>query len=262
MSTTPSTAVTPSTTTTTQPPPSDIVIAAVGDMVCAPSSPFTSTTCRQLSVSNIINNDASVQHFLALGDLQYPNGELANFQTAYETSFGRFKAKTKPAPGNHEYNTPNATGYYTYFGALAGDPTKGYYSFDVGSTWHIVALNSNCTFVSCATGSTQEQWLRADLAASSRPCTIAYWHHPRYASSSRGDNTDVDPLWRAVADDGGEIVLAGHEHYYERFAPVNATGVADANGVRSSSWELGATAWAPSPPPTPTASCACAHSLS
>ena len=103
----------------------------------------------------------------------------------------------------------------------------------MGTTWHIVALNSNCSFVSCAVGSAQEQWLRADLAASTRPCTIAFWHHPRFASSSRGNVTEVDPLWRAVADDGGEIVLAGHEHYYERFAPMNAAGGADANGVRS-----------------------------
>jgi hypothetical protein len=220
-------------TTAPPPPPSGIVIAAVGDAVCTPSSPVTATTCRQLSVSNLIANDPAVQHFLALGDLQYENGELANFQTAYEASYGRFKSKTKPAPGNHEYNTANASGYYTYFGALAGDPTKGYYSFDVGTTWHVVALNSNCSFVSCAAGSAQEQWLRADLAASTRPCTIAYWHHPRFTSSSRGGATNVDPLWRAVVADGAEIVLAGHEHNYERFAPMNASGAADANGVRS-----------------------------
>jgi hypothetical protein len=202
-------------------------------MACAPSSAVTSTACRQLQISNIVNNDATVEQFLALGDLQYPNGELANFQTAYEASYGRFKAKTRPAPGNHEYNTAGATGYYTYFGSIAGDPTRGYYSFDVGTTWHLIALNSNCSFVSCATGSPQEQWLRADLAASTRPCTIAYWHHPRWTSSSRGDNTIVDPLWRALADDGAELVLAGHEHVYERFAPLGATGAADANGVRS-----------------------------
>jgi hypothetical protein len=215
------------------PPPTGIVLAAVGDMACAPSSAVTSTACRQLQISNIVNNDATVEQFLALGDLQYPNGELANFQTAYEASYGRFKAKTRPAPGNHEYNTAGATGYYTYFGSIAGDPTRGYYSFDVGTTWHLIALNSNCSFVSCATGSPQEQWLRADLAASTRPCTIAYWHHPRWTSSSRGDNTIVDPLWRALADDGAELVLAGHEHVYERFAPLGATGAADANGVRS-----------------------------
>ena len=220
-------------TTAPPPPPSGIVIAAVGDIACAPTSAVTSTSCRQLSVSNLIQNDPSIQHFLALGDLQYPNGELANFQSAYEASFGRFKAKTRPAPGNHEYNTTGATGYYTYFGPLAGDPTKGYYSFDVGTTWHVVSLNSNCSFVSCAAGSPQEQWLRADLSASTRACTIAYWHHPRWTSSSRGDNTNTDPLWRAIAGDGTELVLAGHEHVYERFAPVSATGAADTNGVRS-----------------------------
>ena len=229
------TTMSPSPTPTVPPTPSPggIVIAAVGDMVCAPTSAVTSTTCRQLAVSSLINGDPSVQAFLALGDLQYPAGELANFQTAYEASYGRFKAKTKPAPGNHEYDTTNAAGYYAYFGSLAGDPTKGYYSADIGTSWHVVSLNSNCTFVSCAVGSAQEQWLRADLLASTRPCTIAYWHHPRFVSSSRGDNANTDPLWRAVADDGAELVLAGHEHVYERFATLNRNGAADANGVRS-----------------------------
>ncbi len=223
----------------TAPPPTSapagIVIAAVGDMACAPTSQVTSTTCRQLTVSNLIHNDAAIQHFLVLGDLQYPNGELSNFQAqgGYAGSYGRFKAKTKPAPGNHEYNTSGATGYYTYFGALAGDPAKGYYSFDIGTTWHVVALNSNCSVVFCTAGSAQEQWLRGDLAASTRQCTIAYWHHPMYTSAGRGDNTNMDPIWRAIAEDGGELVLAGHEHQYERFAPVSATGAADANGVRS-----------------------------
>ena len=96
-----------------------------------------------------------------------------------------------------------------------------------------MSLNSNCTFVSCAAGSAQEQWLRADLAASSRPCTIAYWHHPRYTSGSQGDTIAVDPLWRALAERGAEVVLAGHVHNYERFDPVSATGVADPNGIRS-----------------------------
>jgi hypothetical protein len=229
----PTPTVLPTPTVAPTPSTGGIVIAAVGDMVCAPTSAVTSTTCRQLAVSSLINGDPAVQAFLALGDLQYPAGELANFQTAYEASYGRFKAKTKPAPGNHEYETSNATGYYAYFGSLAGDPTKGYYSADIGTSWHVVSLNSNCTFVSCAAGSAQEQWLRADLAASTRPCTIAYWHHPRFVSSSRGDNTNTDPLWRAIAADGAELVLAGHEHVYERFAPLDGNGTADANGVRS-----------------------------
>jgi hypothetical protein len=237
-STSPQLVVTTSASPPTPPPtqpPNGVVIAAVGDMACAPTSAVTSTTCRHLAVSNLVHTDPAVQHFLALGDLQYPNGELANFQAqgGYEGSYGRFKARTKPAPGHHEYNTANATGYYAYFGQLAGDPTKGYYSFDVGTTWHIVAINSNCSFVSCAAGSTQEQWLRGDLAASTRQCTIAFWHHPRWTSTSRGANTTMDAMWRAVAEDGAEIVLAGHEHVYERFDPMTASGGADPNGVRS-----------------------------
>ena len=177
-----------------------IVIAAVGDArVRAGERRHVDHVPAAVGVEPDPERPA-VQHFLALGDLQYENGELASFQSAYEASYGRFKAKTKPAPGNHEYNTASASGYYTYFGAPAGDPTKGYYSFDVGTTWHIVALNSNCSVVSCAAGSAQEQWLRADLAASTRPCTIAYWHHPRFSSSSRGNDTSVDPLWHALAE--------------------------------------------------------------
>jgi hypothetical protein len=217
---------------TAPPPVVGPVIAAVGDMVCPPTGAVTTTTCRQMAVSNLLVNEANLQWFLALGDLQYERGELANFQSAYEASYGRVKAMTKPAAGNHEYETANASGYYTYFGAAAGDPTKGYYSFDVGTTWHLVALNSNCTFVACAAGSVQEQWLRTDLAASSRPCTLAFWHHPRFSSSTRGNDTSTAPFWSALDQDGAELVLTGHEHMYERFAPQSATGVASTNGVR------------------------------
>ena len=208
-----------------------VVVAAVGDMVCAPSGSVTSTTCRQLQVSNIVANDPAVQVFLALGDLQYENGELAYFQSAYEASYGRFKAKTKPAVGNHEYNMPGAAGYYDYFGAAAGDPAKGYYSFDVGATWHVVALNSNCSVVSCAAGSAQEQWLRNDLAATSRACVLAFWHHPRFSSGSHGSNTAVAPFWNALQARGAELVLVGHDHDYERFAPQLPSGIADAAGI-------------------------------
>ncbi len=145
-------------------------IAAVGDMACAPGGAVTATTCRQQQVSDDLVADTEVTELLALGDLQYEVGALSAFQTAYEASFGRLKSITKPVAGNHEYGTSGAAGYYTYFGAAAGDPTKGYYSYDIGTSWHVVVLNSNCTIVSCAAGSAQEQWLRADLAATSRPC--------------------------------------------------------------------------------------------
>jgi hypothetical protein len=186
-----------------------------------------------MAVSDRILADPSVAWFLALGDLQYENGELASFQTAYDASFGRLKAKTKPAPGNHEYNTAGATGYYTYFDTAAGDPTKGYYSFDVGTTWHVIALNSNCGAVACAAGSAQEQWLRADLAAASaRPCTLAFWHHPRFSSNEHGDDTTVAPFWDALSAAGAELVLNGHDHGYERFDPQTPAAAADPNGIR------------------------------
>ncbi|MFM8304200.1 MAG: DNRLRE domain-containing protein [Actinomycetota bacterium] len=231
-STTASTSTTSTSTTTTTAPPSDITIAAVGDMACAPGSSVTSTQCRQGAISDQLLADPSVTWLLALGDLQYENGELTGFQQSYDPSYGRMKAKTKPVPGNHEYNTAGATGYYGYFGSIAGDPTKGYYSFDVGSKWHIVALNSNCSAVACSAGSTQEQWLRADLAASTRPCTIAYWHHPRFSSGLHGNNAGTAPFWDALAQDGAEIVLGGHDHDYEAFAPQTPGAVADANGIR------------------------------
>ena len=208
-----------------------VVVAAVGDAVCAPGGAVTSTTCRQMQVSDIVANDAAVQVFLALGDLQYENGELANFQSAYDSSYGRFWGITRPAPGNHEYNTAGAPGYYTYFGAAAGDPAKGYYSFDVGTTWHVVALNSNCATVPCSVGSAQEQWLRADLAATDRACVLAYWHHPRFSSGSHGNNTVVAPFWDALQARGAELMLAGHDHGYERFAPQLPSGTANAAGI-------------------------------
>jgi hypothetical protein len=144
----------------------------------------------------------------------------------YAPSWGRHKARTKPSVGNHEYQTPGAAGYFDYFGAAAGDRTKGYYSYGLGE-WHIVVLNSNCSIVSCGAGSAQEQWLRADLAANPAACTLAYFHHPRFNSgASHGNTPAVQPLWQALYD-------AGNEHLYERFGPQTPGGVADAaRGIR------------------------------
>jgi hypothetical protein len=140
-----------------------------------------------------------------------------------------------PSPGNHEYNTLNATGYYGYFGAAAGDPSKGYYSFDLGD-WHIIVLNSNlsCDVIGCAAGSPQEQWLRADLAANSKFCTLAYWHHPRFNSgASHGNNIEMAPFWNALYEYNADVILNGHEHVYERFAPQTPSAVADPDhGIR------------------------------
>jgi hypothetical protein len=170
----------------------------------------------------------------ALGDTAYPDGSTSDFDRCYAPSWGRFKDRTRPAPGNHEYQTRGAAGYFRYFGAAAGDPRRGYYSYDLGS-WHIVVLNSNCWVAGCGRGSGQERWLRADLRASPRRCTLAYWHHPLFTSgANHGPETTVRPLFQALYDHGAEVVLAGHNHNYERFAPQDPAGHSDpARGIRS-----------------------------
>ena len=163
-----------------------------------------------------------------LGDNAYPDGTAAQFTNCYDPTWGRHKSRTKPAPGNHDYNTAGASGYYGYFGAAAGDPSKGYYSYNLGA-WHIIALNSE---ISQSAGSAQEQWLRADLAANPKTCTLAYWHKPRFSSGQHGNNSASQPLWQALYEARADVILNGHDHTYERFAPQNPNGQADANGIR------------------------------
>jgi acid phosphatase type 7 len=158
------------------------------------------------------------------GDNAYPDGSGSDYAQCYDPSWGRHKARTRPAPGNHDYNTSGASGYYGYFGSLAGQSGVGYYSYDLGA-WHIVSLNSN---VSMSAGSAQETWLGADLAASTKRCTIAYWHHPRFSSgSNHGSSTQSAGVFQALYDAGAEIVIVGHDHEYERFAPQTPNGASD-----------------------------------
>jgi len=165
-----------------------------------------------------------------LGDNVYDNGTATEYTDCYDPSWGRHKARTRPTPGNHDYYTPDATGYFGYFGAAAGDPALGYYSYDLGA-WHIVVLNNYQTMTA---GSTQEQWLRADLAAHPSQCTLAMWHEPLFSSGmTHGGNLRTQPLWQALYDAGTEVVLTGHDHSYQRFAPQTTSGVADAAyGIR------------------------------
>ncbi len=254
----------------------DPVLVAAGDSACAPGDAdynggagtvppaATPGRCHQNYTANLIEA-LNPTHMLALGDLQYEDGALAKFNVSYDASWGRaaIAGKTKPVPGNHEYgagntnggnihNDPNATGYFTYFqsqlaaeGPDAGDPQKGWYSFDVpvgGTKWHVVALNSECAAGlrvtvgwdgDCDAGSEQEQWLRADLAADASDCTIAYWHHPRFSSGNLGDNVIMAPIWDALYDDHADIVLTGHDHNYERFAPKGKSGAVEpGRGIR------------------------------
>ena len=215
------------------------IVAAAGDVACSPSDPNyknglgTSTACRQLYTSDILVN-GDFDAVLALGDLQYDSGSLSDFNTVYDPSWGRVKSITYPVVGNHEYGQSNASGYFQYFGSVAGDPGKGWYSFDLAS-WHIVAINSNCDRISggCGVGSTQETWLRNDLAAHPSQCTLAMWHHARWSSGHDGDNTFMQAMWADLYDADVEVLLSGHSHDYERFAPQDATGGLDtANGVR------------------------------
>jgi hypothetical protein len=219
-------------------PSSDPVIAAAGDIACDPDiSAFnagngTRAACRQRYTADLLTA-GTYAAVLVLGDIQYEIGELDDFRRSYAHSWGQVKDITYPVPGNHEYSTPRAAGYFAYFGARAGDPTRGYYSFDVGS-WHLIALNSNCGAVGgCGRGSPQERWLRSDLAAHDTMCTLAYWHHPRFSSGLHGDDETYDAFWRALYAARADVVLAGHDHDYERFAPQSPSGKADeARGIR------------------------------
>jgi hypothetical protein len=172
---------------------------------------------------------------LALGDNAYPRGTVANFEECYEPSWGRFKERTKPVPGNHEYYTQGAKGYFEYFGEATGDPEEGYYSYDIGS-WHVVALNSNCEEVRCGPGSSQTRWLREDLAANDEErCTLAYMHHPRFSSGEKHGSTGggVEELWETLYKADTDVVLSGHEHNYERFVPQDPEGNAEpSRGIR------------------------------
>jgi len=163
------------------------------------------------------------------GDNAYESGTAAEYANCYDPSWGRHKARTRPTPGNHEYGSTAAQPYFDYFGARAGEPGKGYYSYDLGS-WHILALNSN---IARSSTSAQVQWLESDLAASGASCTLAYWHHPRFSSGSHGNNSSVGAFWDALYQQGAEIVIGGHDHVYERFAAQNPAGQADAaTGIR------------------------------
>ena len=215
------------------PVPTAPFVAAAGDIACDPASPNyeggagNGWACHMRHTSDLLLHPA-LDAVLALGDTQYEEGELADFEESYHPTWGRVKAITRPAVGNHEYGTPGAAGYYSYYGAAAGDPSTGYYSFDLGS-WHVVVVNSVCTEVGgCHAGSPQELWLREDLAAHPAPCTLAYFHHPLFASGySFGNITRMRAIWDALYAAGADVVLAGHEHTYERFGPQRPDGTAD-----------------------------------
>lgn len=163
-----------------------------------------------------------------LGDDVYPSGSAEQFRRCYAPTWGRVLDRTRPIPGNHEYRTPGAAGYFGYFGARAGPPGRGYYSYDLDG-WHVVALNSE---VPIDSASPQFAWLGRDLAARRGRCILAYWHRPRFSSGRHGSNIRTRDAWALLQRSGGAVVLSGHDHLYERFAPLDADGRLDPRGMR------------------------------
>jgi hypothetical protein len=170
----------------------------------------------------------------AAGDLAYPDGSDEQFAKCYGPTWGRFKQRTRPAPGNHEYHKSGGSGYTRYFGAAAGDPGKAYYSYELGA-WHVVVLNSECAEVGgCEANSPQAQWLARDLAEHRATCTLAYFHKPLFSSGGKhGNAVEMKPLWDVLYHAGADVVINGHDHDYERFAPQDPEGrVDEAHGIR------------------------------
>jgi hypothetical protein len=210
----------------------DPVIAAAGDIACDPTLNIGAPAqCDQgATAAQIIalGPDAVI----SLGDNQYEANTATAYASVFDETWGQFKSLIHPTIGNHEYLTSGATGYFGYFGAAAGDPTKGYYSWNLGS-WHIIALNSECSHVGgCDSGSAQETWLRADLAAHPNACTLVSWHEPRWSSGEHGDAIQMAAIWDDLAVDHVDVVLAGHNHDYERLPPLDGSGAPAATGVQ------------------------------
>ena len=205
---------------------SDPTLAAAGDII----GDCTGSSCGYQKTAAVITslNPTTV---LALGDVSNRSGSASDYTSRFNGSWGVFKAKIRPVPGNHDYGAPGAVNFFNYFGAAA-NPPRGYYSYDVG-TWHIIAINSNCSEVGgCQAGSAQEKWLKNDLAQHPAACTLAFWHHPRYSSGTGGDNTSMKDIFQDLYNARADVVLSAHSHDYERFALQNNAGQRDANGIR------------------------------
>jgi 3',5'-cyclic AMP phosphodiesterase CpdA len=163
------------------------------------------------------------------GDNAYYQGSLRDYEQCYAPTWGRHRDRTRPVPGNHEYETPGAAGYFTYFGAAASPASEGVYSYNVGA-WHIAALNSN---IAIDSASAQLAWLRNDLAAHPARCTAAILHHPLFSSGANGGDARVRAVWDLLYREGADLVVSGHDHLYERFAPQDPDGHVElARGVR------------------------------
>jgi Calcineurin-like phosphoesterase len=214
------------------PGPNDPILVGAGDIASCNQENDDQTA--QLIDSVVAEATGEVVVFTA-GDNAYEDGLIEEFEQCYDPTWGQHKARTRPALGNHEYHTGDPGGYFAYFGAAAGEPGKGYYSYDLGE-WHIIVLNTNdhCVAVACAAGSPQEQWLRADLQAHPAYCTLAIWHDPLFSSGrTHGSSRYVRPFWAALYEYGADLTVNAHEHNYERFGPQTPDGLLDVQyGIR------------------------------
>jgi hypothetical protein len=201
----------------------DAVVLAAGDFGDC------SAEARQgpYRTANVLAGQAAT--ILALGDLAYDGGTPAEFADCYDPTWGRFEDRSRPVPGNHEYRTPGASGYFGYWGSRAGPSSKGYYSFDLGD-WHVVAINSE---LNIGATSPQVAWLKGDLVASTKRCKLAFLHRPRWSSGSHGSSAALSAVYKVLYDNRVTLLFAGHDHDYERFAPLNPSGAVETGrGVR------------------------------
>ncbi len=223
------------------------MIATAGDIACAPSNPDfhggsgDANGCLEMATSNLMVGGKILGYplsaVLPLGDEQYESGTSSEFAGSYAPSWGAYLPITHPVAGNHEYYTSGAKGYYDYFDGVghssgaAGNRAQGYYSYNIGS-WHIIALNSNCAAISggCGKNSAEEKWLLSDLASHRATCTLAYWHHPLFHSGEETGGELMQQMFTDLYNANVSVVLNGHEHQYERFAPQTPTGQLQTNG--------------------------------
>jgi len=206
-------------TPSTQPSGTTAVLAGAGDIAVCGVPGAAATASLLDGISGTV---------FTAGDNVYDNGTADEFLRCYDPTWGRHRSRTRAAPGNHDYGSPGAGPYFTYFGTAAGTPGLGYYSFDAGA-WHVVSLNSN---IAADEGSPQYAWLGADLSRHSTRCLAAIWHHPLYSSSQNGPQPMMRAVWTLLQQFGAEFVVSGHDHVYERFGPQDASGHSVANGIR------------------------------
>lgn len=201
--------------------PATPILVGVGDIASCDDLAGARATARLL--------DAIPGTVFTVGDNAYPDGSARDFADCYGPTWGRHKLRTRPSPGNHEFHSGQATPYFQYFGSAAGDPKVGYYSFEL-ARWQIISLNSNCADLpgGCSEASPQLQWLRKDLADHPATCTVAYFHHPLFSSGrEHGNDAEMRPFWQALYDGNADLVINGHDHDYERFAPQDPNGHKD-----------------------------------